>query len=70
MRHVVASTLSQELFENVLDKLDEIEGEVVEKRYDLLYHRYEIYAKLNFLQSCKLRKFIKHRDVTILEVGS
>lgn len=70
MRNVVLSTLSEELFENVLDKLDEIGGDVVEKRYDLLYHRYEIYAKMNFRQSCKLRKFIKHCDVNILEVGS
>ena len=70
MRNVVVSTLSQEVFENVLDKLDEIGGNVIEKRYDLLYHRYEIYAKLTYLQSYKLRKFIRHRDVNILEIGS
>lgn len=70
MRNVVVSTLLEETFEGMLDKLDEIGGEVVEKRYDLLYHRYEIHAKLNFRQSCKLRRFIKHSDVTILEVGS
>ena len=70
MRNVVVNTLSEEMFEGMLDKLDEIGGNVIEKRYDLLYHRYEIYAKLNFRQSYKLRQFIKHRDVNILEVGS
>ena len=70
MRNVVVSTLSEEMFENVLDKLDEIGGDIVEKRYDLLYHRYEIHAKLNFRQSSKLRRFIRHSDVTILEIGS
>ena len=70
MRNVVVSTLSEEMFESMLDKLDEIGGEVIDYRLVFPYHRYEIYAKLNFRQSCKLRHFIKHRDVNILEVGS
>ena len=32
MRNVVVSTLSEEMFEDMLDKLDEIGGYVVEKR--------------------------------------
>ena len=69
-RNVVLSTFSGEVFEDIVDKLEEMEVDIIEKRYDLLYHRYEIYAKLTFLESSKLRRFIKHRDVNILEVGS
>ena len=58
-RNVVISTLSQEAFEDVVNKLENLEVDIVEKRYDLLYKRYEIYARTNLRQSYTLRRFIK-----------
>ena len=66
-RNVVVSTLSEDVFEDVVNKLDEMEVNIVEKRYDLLYHRYEIYVRINFRQSRILRKFTRYRDAKIIE---
>ena len=69
-KHVVVSTLSEDVFEGAVDKIEEMGGHIEEKRYDLLYHRYEIYAILDLWQSYKLRHFIKSYGATIMEVGS
>ena len=69
-RDVVLSTLSPDVFEDAVNKIEEMGASIIEKRYDLLYHRYEIHAKLTHRQCYKLRKFIRYRDVSILEIGS
>lgn len=69
-RNVVVSTLSDEVFEDVVNKLEELGAYIVEKRYDLLYHRYEIYAKMSLRQSYKLRRFVKPHNASMIEVGS
>lgn len=69
-KHVVISTLSEEVFEDVIAKLEDLEVNIIEERYDLLYHRYEIYAKLTLRQSYTLRHFVKSRDASIFEVGA
>ena len=66
-KKVVVSTLSGEVFDDVVSKLEELEVDIIEKRYDLLYHRYELYAKLTLRQSYILRHFIKSREATIME---
>lgn len=69
-RKVVISTLSGDVFENVVDKLEAMEVDIVEKRYDLLYHRYEIYVKTTLRQNYKLRHFIKSLDANFMDFGS
>ena len=69
-KNVVISTLSEDVFTDAVDKIEEMGARVIEKRYDLLYHRYEIYAKLNLRQSYILRKFMKSREATIMEFGA
>ena len=69
-RNVVVSTLSEEVFEELDDKLEELGVSIVEKRYDLLYHRYEIYVRATIRQSYKLRHFVKDRAATIIDFGS
>lgn len=68
-RNVVVSTLSEDVFESVADVFEELGVNIIEKRYDLLYHRYEIYARLTLRQCYKLRKFIKNRNANILELA-
>lgn len=70
MRHVVISTLFEEDFLAAEDKLEELGVNIIEERYDLLYHRYEIYVKTNLRQSYNLRRFVKNHAVSIMEVGS
>lgn len=70
MRSVVISTLFEEDFLAVEDKLEELEANVIEKRYDLLYHRYEIYVKATLRQCYKLRRFAKCHALTIMDFGS
>jgi hypothetical protein len=70
MRNVVISTLFEEDFLAVADKLEELEANVIEKRYDLLYHRYEIYVRTTLRQSYKLRKFAKNHALSIMDFGS
>lgn len=55
-----------DVFADIEDKLDEMGVSVIEERYDLLHHRYEIYVKVNLRQSYKLRKFIKFHGMDIL----
>ena len=69
-KNVVISTMSEEVFTDVLDKIDELGGDVVEKRYDLLWKRYEIHVKLTLRQSYILRRFIKNRNINIMEFGA
>lgn len=69
-KSVVISTLSEDVFTGVEGKLEEIGARIIEKRYDLLYHRYELYTKLDIWQRYKLRHFIKSYGATIMEVGS
>lgn len=72
MRNVVVSTLSEDVVTDIENKLEEIGVSVIEERYDLRRHRYELYARVSFLQSCKLRRFIKSRnlDTMYLETPS
>lgn len=70
MKKVVVSTLSEEVLTDVENKFEELGVNIIEERYDLLYHRYEIYAKVNLRQSYKLRHFIKNRDANIMEFGA
>lgn len=65
-KNVVVSTLSEEVFEDIENKLEEMGVSVIEERYDLLYHRYEIYVKLNFRQNYNLRHFIKNRNLRVM----
>ena len=69
-RHVVVSTLSEEVFENVISKLEDLEVDIIEKRYDLLYHRYKIYVKPTLRECYKLRRFVKSLDASIVEFGA
>ena len=69
-RKVVVNTLSGEAFESVVNKFEEMGVNIIEKRYDLLYHRYEIYVRLNLRQSYQLRHFVKSLDVNIMDFGS
>ena len=66
-KKVVVGTMSGEVFEDIITKLEEMEINIIEKRYDLLYHRYEIYAKLTLRQSYMLRRFIKSLDASMIE---
>lgn len=66
MKNVVISTLSEEVFESVVNKFEELGVSIIEKRYDLLYHRYEVYARTNLRQSYILRRFIKTLDANII----
>lgn len=68
-RNVVMSTLSEEVFEEIVNKLEEMGVNIIEKRYDLLYHRYEIYVRANLRQSYQLRHFIKNREAYILDLA-
>lgn len=70
MKKVVVSTLSEETFCDVVDLIEGLGVNIIEKRYDLLYHRYEIYAKLNLRQSYKLRHFVKSLDAYVIEFGA
>lgn len=66
-RNVVISTLSGDAFEEIMDKLEETKVYIVEKRYDLLYHRYEIFIRANLRQRYIMRNFIKSLDANIIE---
>lgn len=68
-KNVVISILSEDVFTDVLDKFEEIGAVIIEKSYDLLYHRYEIYARANLRQCYKIRNFIKSRDVSYIELS-
>ena len=68
MRNMVFSTLFEEDFINIENKLEELGVNIIEERYDLLYHRYEIYVKVNLRQRYKLRRFSKNCAVNILEL--
>ena len=68
-RNVVMTTLSEEVFEEIDDKLEEMGVNIIEKRYDLLYHRYEIYVRATLRQSYILRHFIKNRNATIMDLA-
>lgn len=72
MRNVVVSTLSEDVFEELVNKFDEMGVSIIEKRYNLLWHQYEIYVKLNLRQRHKLRKSISHRyaQISYLETPS
>lgn len=69
-KNVVIGTLSQEVFEDVINKLEEMGVDIIEKRYDLLYKRYEIHVKPTLRQSYMLRRFVKsyRSQTTMLEV--
>lgn len=69
-RNVVISTLSEDVFENAVDQIESLGASIIEKRYDLLYHRYEIYARMTLRQSYKMRHFVKSLDATIIDFGS
>lgn len=70
MRNVVISTLFEEDFLATEDKLEELGVNIIEERYDLLYHRYEIYVRTNLRQSYILRRFAKDHAVSIMDFGS
>ena len=64
--NVVVSTLSQEVFEDLVNKFEEKGVSIIEKRYDLLYHRYEIYVRLNHRQCYTIQRFIKPRNASLM----
>lgn len=68
--NVVLSTLFEDELTEVENKLEELGASIIEERYDLLYHRYDLYTKLNLKQLYKLRKFIKSHAVSIIYMGS
>ena len=67
-KNVVMSTLFEEDFEAINDRLEDMGIDIIEKRYDLLYHRYEVYARVTIRQSYMLRRFVKKLAVSILVV--
>lgn len=67
-KNVVMSTLFEEDFEAINDQLEDMGIDIIEKRYDLLYHRYEVYARVTVRQSYVLRRFVKKLAVSILVV--
>lgn len=69
MRKVVISTLSEDVLTDVENKLDELGVNIIEKIYDLLYHRYELYVKVNLRQSYKLHRFMNSRNANIMELA-
>jgi hypothetical protein len=68
-KNVVVSTLSEGVVEDVESKLEDMGVSIIEERYDLLHHRYEIYARLSLRQNYKLRRFIKNRNADIVELA-
>ena len=68
--NVVLSTLFEDELTEVENELEGLGVSIEEIRYDLLYHRYDLYAKLNLRQLYKLRKFVKSHAVNIIYVGS
>ena len=62
-RNVVMSTLFEDEFLEVENKLEEMGVSIIEERYDLLYHRYEIYVRVGIKQMFELRKFVKSHAV-------
>ena len=68
-KNVVMSTLSEDVLSDIENKLEELGVSIIEERYDLLYHRYELYVKVNLRQSYKLRRFIKNRNANIMELA-
>lgn len=69
MRKVVISTLSEDVLTDVENKLDELGVNIIEERYNLLYHQYELYAKVNLRQRYKLRRFMNSRNANIMELA-
>ena len=67
--NVVVGTLSDEVFDALDDMFEKIGVNIIEKRYDLLYHRYEIHARVNLQQVYKLRKFVQSHNAEILFLG-
>lgn len=64
--NVVVSTLSEDVFEDLVNKFDGIGVNIIEKRYDLLYHRYEIYVRLNHRQCYTIQRFVKPRSASLM----
>lgn len=69
MRKVVISTLSEDVLTDVENKLDELGVNIIEERYNLLHHQYELYAKVNLRQRYKLRRFMNSRNANIMELA-
>lgn len=65
-KNVVVNTLSDEVLTDIENLIEDIGANVIEIRYDLLYHRYELYTRLNFKQRHQLRYFIKSREAKII----
>ena len=68
-KKVVLSTMFEEDLTKVENKLEELGVSIIELRYDLLYHRYDLYAKMTLRQLYQLRKFIKSYAVNIVFEG-
>ena len=64
--NVVVSTLSVEVFEDIVNKFEDMGISIIEKRYDLLYHRYEIYVRLNFRQCYTVQRFVKPHNASLM----
>lgn len=67
--NVVASTLSEEVFENLVNKFEEMGVDILEKRYDLRYHRYEIHVRLNHRQCYTIQRFTKHHNASLMALS-
>ena len=68
--NVVLSTLFEDELTEVEKELEELGVSIVDLRYDLLYHRYDLYTKLTLRQLYKMRKFVKSHAVNIIYAGS
>ena len=68
-KKVVLSTLFEDELTEVENKLEELGVSIIEIRYDLLYRRYDLYAKFTLRQLYQLRKFIKSHAVNIVFEG-
>ena len=66
MRKVIISTMFEEDFESVERKLEDMKVNIEEEKYDLLYHRYDIYAKVNIKQLAQLYRFKKHHAINLM----
>lgn len=66
--NVVVSTLSEEVFEELVNKFEEMGVTIIEKRYDLLYHRHEIYVRLNYRQCYTIQRFTRPRNASLISL--
>lgn len=64
-KQVIISTVSEQLLSNIEKKLEDMGIDIVEIRYDLLWKRYDVYAKVTREQAYELLEFTKIHDLIL-----